>query len=1425
MAERPRAIGWLRRLWPRDAGAPVAPGTWTLLPAQAAVAALEAQCCDGIAHGADVAASAADARRLALPGPPLRNVFGRPVAEEFAAGARDRIAVATGMALAGLRSAAFLRGDELADAAQALRGCAERRAPLVVHVCGDGMADAAGAAVAESGCFQVIASSGQEALDWTLVARRVAERALVPGLVVCDVATIERVQRPAAGALVAQLGAGNESIPAPTEAQRILFGAERERLLAWFDLDHPVATGGARAVAAADRARAGGRRAFWEPLAELVSQAMAELGALTGRPLAWVQAYGLDDAQLVLVTRGHALQTARAVARYLRATRRWKVGVLGVPWLRPFPEGEVAQALGGRSAVAVIEPLGAAPPGGAPLFRELATAVGAHEGWISAVCAGAGPEPVALVALCELLRGRVRPERVDLEQVAVPSETGFPRRDALLQALANSDPSWRERALPDPGDTADAWPPEHSVGLVGAESALPPDALERLAAAVVEDAASCVRGTQTRPEPGVLDARVRVAAEDFPDPGPRAPVSLQLVATDEWMRIGDPFESIIRGGSALLATARSPEQIARALPERWRRTARERELHLFAVPPDLPAALSATASCLRDGRDAACRSGALREIPRTAPSAAAALDRAVPDWVRRIPHVRPSHDSLPRFWGEVLQPQQAGGEDRVADPITASGAVPAAASALHPVSAAASLPAFDPAACSGCGACWPACPDAAIGVTALGGEALLTAASRIAATEGAAAEALRRAHKHLAERLARNLATSEATHGHVTGDAWREAWSWLRERLKLGEDEGPTHDEAFAATLAVIEALEPVASQPLFGDPEHAGKGDGALLVLAIDPDACLGCGLCVARCPEAALTEAPRDPERVAAAARRWRQWEALPDTPGAVLARAAEHAELGPLAGMLLSRHCGRAQIGGGAGEPGSGERLAARLVVAGVEHAAQRRTAELAQQLDELREQLEHKVRAGLGEGLSATEFATVQQALTGERTGNLGEFAHRLDALGSRARFDRRALQRTAELANALARRHRDLTQGCDGLGRARFGVVVARGSAADWAARYPENPYFAPVTVAPTDAAVELARGVAHGLVAEHLATHRDLRRAAAALEAPPDLAARLEAIDGLAWEDLSAAERAACPPLLVMGDDRALLAQGFEALTRLLVSELPVKVLLLDGRGRLAPDPEPALVAMAQRRAFVLAASPSHATHLARGVADALSFPGPALLHLYAASPRRHGFASDATLERSRLAVESRAHVLLRYDPAGEGVFGLRASLDGNPAPEADWGELDWATWAAGEARFAAHFAPGGAADSVALGAWLELPETERAIRVPVIERDGQRLAVGAAVAHAAAERAAVWGALRELTGGASPFTAKIHAALAAEQAAKHAAELDALRAEYEARLAEARAGTDADAVDRLTAQLLSLSGFDGDVASPRDGS
>jgi pyruvate-ferredoxin/flavodoxin oxidoreductase len=360
-------------------------------------------------------------------------------------------------------------------------------------------------------------------------------------------------------------------------------------------------------------------------------------------------------------------------------------------------------------------------------------------------------------------------------------------------------------------------------------------------------------------------------------------------------------------------------------------------------------------------------------------------------------------------------------------------------------------------------------------------------------------------------------------------------------------------------------------------------------------------------------------------------------------------------------------------------------------------------------------------------------------------------------------------------------------------------------------------------LAPTAEGVELARGIARGLVAEHLEVVRGLRRADLEAEQPTDRPARLEEIAELTWDDLATEDRASCPPLLLMGDATALLEEGFGALTQLLGSDLPVKLVILDGRGRLDAAPEPTLLGMAHRRAFVLGSSLAHGEHLARGLAAALAWPGPALIHLHAPSPLRHGFAAEACLERARKAVEGRAQILFRFDPAAEGLFGVRASLEGNPGMEEDWGGGTFVEWAAGEGRFADQLEPLEDGGGTPLAEWMALAEDARQGKVPVVEIEGQPLAVGERLARAAVERLAVWNTLRELSGLTSPFTEQIRARLEQEIGARYQEQIDALEAEHEARLAEVAAGTDQQAIARLSQRLMTLAGYPA-KDRPREG-
>lgn len=86
----------------------------------------------------------------------------------------------------------------------------------------------------------------------------------------------------------------------------------------------------------------------------VLERTFGELGAITGRTWAPVDAFDCDDAEVVLLGIGSMMQTARLAAQQLRA-RGEKVGVVNVRSFRPFPEQAVVDAVGNARTVLVLD--------------------------------------------------------------------------------------------------------------------------------------------------------------------------------------------------------------------------------------------------------------------------------------------------------------------------------------------------------------------------------------------------------------------------------------------------------------------------------------------------------------------------------------------------------------------------------------------------------------------------------------------------------------------------------------------------------------------------------------------------------------------------------------------------------------------------------------------------------------------------------------------------------------------------------------------------------------------------------------------------------------------------------------------------------------------------------------------------------------
>ncbi len=256
------------------------------------------------------------------------------------------------------------------------------------------------------------------------------------------------------------------------------------------------------------------------------------------------------------------------------------------------------------------------------------------------------------------------------------------------------------------------------------------------------------------------------------------------------------------------------------------------------------------------------------------------------------------------------------------------------------------------------------------------------------------------------------------------------------------------------------------------------------------------------------------------------------------------------------------------------------------------------------------------------------------------------------------------------------------------GGENMGIVAATGCNTVYGSTYPYNPYLVPWT----NSLFENASADAIGI--------------------------------RLRWNQMGWGDK----QLWVMGGDGAMLDIGFQSLSRLLASDLNIKVLVLDTQvysntggqastasftgqetklsqygksihGRQESRKEIGRIAMMHPNTFVAQTVAGIPNHFYKAILEAASFDGPAVVSTYTTCQPEHGVGDDMSRHQSKLAVESRAFPVFIYDPRKGETIRERLSLQGNPAQKADWytvpksGEtIDFITFARTEGRFAKQF-------------------------------------------------------------------------------------------------------------------------------------
>ena len=1436
------AARWIRRLVRSDEATPAASADERIISSGAlSVLALEAMACNALCLQTKRGSWRRDEAHSAL----ALNAFGKPVAELHYEGARAAFASACGLVMTGTRAATFLSGDRLTEVHDQLYSAAGRRLPVVIHAACRAVPRQSRAfgsghegyhAVAATGAFLAFARNAQHAADLTLAAHRIAELSLTPGIVAMDgpetAGAAQDLVLPTPELITAYLGAADAWVDSPTEAQRMVFGQRRPHLPRWFDLDRPAAFGTAQAGDDYGVASAGRKLFFDMALPALAELALSELSAVTGRPLGFVHTHAIDHSKgakktrHVLVAQGSVVELAEAVADHVAESRSKKarVGVLSIDFLRPFPTAAVAAALADAEIVTVLEraddPLGQTPP----LQADVAAAISGSGTRVLSAVYGVGGKTVTVadvLAVCDNMAAADPKPAVFLGMASRSAKSRLPKRQVLLDGVHRAYPQLDDHLLAS-GEAVDLRPEgARSVSVHCEPSTVPEEGLSTLANALTGVVGPYVRSRSHLVAHRVWAGVVTVAKGPLRDLGDEVSVHAAFVSSLDLPGYVNPCDAVVTGGAVVLRLGFPTDTVFGRLPASWQKVIKANNLQVFNATQNLSELGEALAALVSGG------TSTLDVVPHTRSAAAAPAASGagpqLPLLIKRINRNDTEYDNPSRFWGEVVQPRMLGERPQaLPDPYLAVGGVPASTATFRDASLSRSqLPVVAAEKCTGCGICWIACPDSSLGPVAVSVQGLLDSAATLAGTDGAEAAKLRRSHGKLGTRVNSLLAESGAQ--ALKPMMIREAFTWLSDKGTFTAEEKPAVDAAFDQTVAALETLPIAVTAPFFGKAE---AGSGEVFVLGVNPQTCQGCTSCVINCPEAAIEMAPQDDALLARSGAGWRMFEALPDTPLPTIERV--RADLG-LAAVHLQRNCHLAVAGGGSSEPGSGARLASRLVSGAIEFRASERMRHLEKSLAALVARLRATIRDGLAGAFDVENLDGLGDALAGVagRAASIGELVDQLEQRGDSARVDAVALRRSAKLAAALDKARENIATGPNGIGRARMGLVVSSGEVGEWAARFPHNPFYAPLAVDLGGDGAELAAGIAQGLLDRFLDLFRMARRAELRIAAKPDLSVREKELAHLTWRDLTHTELACVPPLVLLADAESLGTKGLSGLSQLLSSDLPVRVVLLDRRADIGAHVDPTLFGLAHRRAFVLAASIAHPEHLFDGVVAALDFNGPALIHVIAPSPSRDGFATGTSRDRARLAVETRVHPLLTYNPVGDGVFGARIDLSANPEPGGRWvidgerGALTPAHWAVGHGRASGDLALVDAgAETEPVDAWLDLAADERAEATPVVLLwEDNALAVLPRLVAEVEDRRDNWTTLQELAGLVTPFTRQVRETVESDLASSHRSDLASQAQSYEAQLAESREQARQAQVEQLQRRLLELAGYAGPPA------
>jgi len=676
----------------------------------------------------------------------------------------------------------------------------------------------------------------------------------------------------------------------------------------------------------------------------------------------------------------------------------------------------------------------------------------------------------------------------------------------------------------------------------------------------------------------------------------------------------------------------------------------------------------------------------------------------LPVMLKQLPEADGGISDVHRFWEQTGSFYINGqGEENLADPYIGLGIIPASTGVFRDMTQIRfEYPQYVAENCTACGNCFSVCPDSAIpGLVNSISDVFQTTVSLIE-TRGQPTVYLRRAARDVEKRL-HALIEPLGESAEVDKLLEQSLLAALSDSELEGENKERLEQELGWFRQAIGD-FQFAITKPYYLNLEKKAKNSGGLFSITINPYTCKGCMECIEACNDDALVATPQTPESIARLRQDWDFWLKLPTTRPEYIRIDDLDERIGALETLLLDKRNYGALVCGDGACLGCGEKSVIHLFTATVTALMQPRVKKHLAKIDDLSERLERHIRLKLSESMDLTDTAIITEVLESHRNSDLtlSELSESLDSAHAAQPVDTEWLKTTTDLLKKLRHLKWLYSEGQTRQGRADMGIINATGCTSVWGSTYPYNPYPFPWANHLFQDSPSIAMGVFQGHMTKMADGFKAIRQAELELAGEYKAQQHDEFFTYFNWQKFSEEEWLLCPPVVSIGGDGAMYDIGFQNLSRVLMTEMPIKILVLDtqvysntggqactsgftgqvsdmaaygkiGKGKAEIRKELGLIGMAHRNAYVMQGSIANMTHLLEGYIEGLNSRRPTLFNIYASCQPEHGIGDDASETQNKLAVESRAYPLFRFDPDAGTTFEECCSLDGNPAIDDDW--------------------------------------------------------------------------------------------------------------------------------------------------------